>query len=135
MKRRARKKLKIKIPEYLRQAVEFYGSFNEDFLKQINDTAKLTKTNTATVIQQLLTVYMAQDFAIYSTMGKTKTFQRAFQFTPEGLISGNQLSEQVAAEVTKAAEDLRSRLEAMKHGKMKETIISFEEAGLMSARL
>jgi len=121
--------------EYLRRCEKFHRSFHPDFLTQIEQAAELSKQDVPTVIQQLLTVYMAQDFAIYEVMGKTKTYSRAFSYEKGKLVTGNELSDKVAAEVKAEAMALKKRLEAMKEGKIEATVITREEAGLMAARL
>jgi len=122
--------------EYLRKCAKFYRAFSPDFLAQIEKAAEISKQDVPVVIEQLLTVYMATNFAINETMGPTKTWSRSFQYDSSGrLITGNELSEKVTKEVKEAAGALKKRLEEMKEGKIKATVITQDEAGMMSARL
>ena len=122
--------------EYLRRCEKFHRSFDADFLAQIEKAAELSKQDVPTVLQQLLIVYMGQDFAINETMGKTKTWARAFQYDSTGrLITGNELSDKVTAEVKEAALGLKKRLEGMGEGKIEQTVVTQEETSLIAARL
>ena len=127
---------KLTTSEYLRQCEKFYRAFDPDLIHQLEKAAELSKQDIPTVITQLLLTYMGQDFAINETMGKTKTWARAFQYDSTGrLITGNELSDKVTAEVKEAALGLKKRLEGMKEGKVKQTVVTRAEAGLMSAQL
>jgi len=127
---------KLNSSEYLRRCETFHRSFEPDFMAKLEKAAELSKQDVPTVIQQLLTIYMAQDFAINDTLGPTKTWARSFQYDSTGrLITGNELSEKVTKEVKEAAGALKKRLEGMKEGKAESITISRSEASMMSARL
>lgn len=110
---------------------EMLAGFDEDFLAQIEKTAEIARTDIFTVIEQLLTVYMAQDYAIYDTLGVTKTFSRAFQIERDGIMRGDRLSKSVESEVREAVQALLEKLQTAENG----IRITREEAALLCARM
>ena len=125
--------MKMTFTDLLITGATMYADFDPDFLKQMKEIAEKVKLDMPTVIQQLLLVYAAQDAAILKTFGVSKTYQRAFQFNEHGLITGNQLSDAVFAEVKEAALALRERLEGNR-GAGAPLKISKDTAALLAAR-
>jgi hypothetical protein len=127
------KKQNINEPEYVRQAIDFYATFDVHFLEKIYIHAEGQKIPMPIVIQQLLTSYLAQDYAFLEVFGKpTRAFARAFQHDEKGLIEGNDLSELVLKQTKEDIAGLREKLvESVQEEKS--VRISKEEATIMGA--
>ena len=125
----------VKVPAYVLEALDFYGSFNVHFLEHIYSTAEKVKLPMSKVIQQLLVAYINADTAIIEEFGTGgKTYQRAFQYDKDGLIEGIEHMDLVYKQVKKEACALREKLEnAAKDGYP--VMITKEDAALMAARL
>lgn len=127
------KKQAINDPEYVRQAIDFYSSFDVHFLEKIFSTAESHKISMPLTIELLLTSYLSQDYAFMEIFGKpTNAFVRAFQHNADGLIEGNDLSELVLRQTKDDIAGLREKLiESVQEGKS--VRISKEEATIMGA--
>jgi len=126
-------KQEISIPEYMRQALENWTSFNVHFLEKIYILAEDQKIPMTLVIQQLLTSYLGQDYAFQDVFGMpTRAFTRAFQHDEKGLISGNKLSELVFQQTLADIAGLRNKLiQSVQEGKA--AVITKEEAAILGA--
>lgn len=125
----------VKVPQYVLEALDFYGGFDVHFLEHIYSTAQKMKLPMPIVIQQLLEAYINADVAIMEVFGTGgQTYRRAFQYDEAGLIEGIKHADLVYSQVKKEALDLKKKL---KRGS--ETgapvKISKEDAALMAARL
>jgi hypothetical protein len=133
--RKAAEDRNMKTPEFVNEALDFYGAFDVGFLDQMQITAGKLDLQIPRVIENLLQTYIATDSAISETF-KTQahTFKRAFQYDERGLIKGSRLSNKVYKDQKKTAQDLLKRLkEASEQGT--ETFISKQDAGLLTAIL
>ena len=126
---------KLNSSQYLRKCERFFRSFDPDFMANLQKAADSNSIDVPTLITQLLMTWMATEKAILDVFGSSKVWQRAFQLGPNGLRVGDELSDQVYAEVKEEALGLKKRLEKMKKGKVKQTVVTREEATLMSASL
>lgn len=113
---------------------EMLADFDVDFLKEMEAFSKRTRLPIWTVIQNLLTVYVARDVALSEIFGSS-TWREAFRFDDAGIISNNRLSADVYEHTKAEAESLLKRLQASAAGAEKETYISRHEAGLLAAVL
>jgi hypothetical protein len=105
------KKQNINEPEYVRQAIEFYSTFDVHFLEHIYALGEKTKLPMPLVIQQLLASYLAQDDAYMDKFKKpSKAFQRAFQYDENGLIQGNAHSDLVFEQTKEDIEKFKGYL-------------------------
>ena len=97
----------IKLPEYVNEALDFYGAFDVHFLEHIHSTAEKVGLDMPTVIENLLQAYVAVDCANTDTF-KTggSTYRLAFQYDENGLIRGNALSDSIYSTAKKVAERL-----------------------------
>lgn len=93
----------INLPEYVRQALDFFASFDPAFLAIMEKAAEISKLDIPTVIQNLLVFYMAKDQAEYNVNGPTSTYKSAFRFDETGLVTGEKLHSLVYAEQEKEA--------------------------------
>ena len=128
------KELKVKVPRFVNDAIEFYGSFNPGFLEQIQTVAGQLLLPVPTVLQNLLMSYMASEKATLDVFpgGRPKAFQRAFQFEGTSLIVTDDLSEKVYAQAKRDAETVKRKLED--RGPTKNfTALSIEEGALISS--
>ena len=126
--------MKISPSELIRRASNLYLNFDESFLEQMEKTAIAVKLDVSTTIQQLMTVYVATDAAIVEKFGISKTFERAFQYDQNGLITGNEHAKKVKDEVLAGIDGLMGKLkESQKIGK--EAFITKPEAVLLAARV
>jgi len=124
----------VKFPDFVRDSIEFYASFSEGFLSQMNITASSMKLPIPVIIENLLMTYIAADSARLDVFGvKPKAFQRAFLFTEKGLITGAQVSEICYEMAINDAKNVKKRLEiGVERGEMVQ--INTEEAiDLLSA--
>ena len=127
----------LSFTDYVREALENWSTFDTHFLEKIFIHAQGQKMPMPIVIQQLLTSYMAQDYAFMEVFGKpTRAFARAFQHDVKDkklvLIEGNDLSEVVLQQTKEDIAGLRDKMiEASESGKPLH--ISKQEATILAA--
>ena len=124
-----------KIPEYVNDALDFFGAFDVHFLEHIHSTAKKIGQNMPTVIENLLQAYMSIDIAnseVFKVGGHT--YRQAFQYDENGLIRGNKLSDKVYEDHKKVAKTLLDKL-AMAAREKKEVFVSHEDAAILASVL
>lgn len=106
------KKHDVPIPQYVREGLDFYASFDVHFLELIDGVAKKMQLPLITTIENLLRAYMATENVMVETYGTPpKTMQRAFQLDKDGLITGTKLSLLVFDQAKVDAETLKKKLE------------------------
>ena len=127
------KKRAINDPQYVREAIDFYSSFDVHFLEKIYTHAESQKIPMPKVIQNLLCSYFGQDYAFMEVFGKpTRAFARAFQHDENGLIEANDLSDLVERQTKEDIAGLREKLvESVQDGKAAH--ITKEEASILGA--
>ena len=107
----------MKVPDMLRAGISFYVSFDPAFISIMERAAKISKLDVPTVIQNLLTFYLAKDQAEYNIFGPTRTYGSAFRFDNGALVTGERLHELVYAEEEKAAKDILKKFKRASENK------------------
>jgi len=123
------------LTDLVKDGVELMAGLPDDFLKQFQKICDTTRLPFSTVFVQFLLVYAAQDAACLKVYEHSNTFQRAFQFDHEGLITGDKLSEKVYNEVLKNAKDLKKRMKENADGKTENLVLSKPEAAQISIQM
>lgn len=90
------------------------AEFSDGFLEQIEKIAETTRLSVSQTIIQLLLVYVSKDAATLKARKRSDTFELAFRYDKNGLITGDQLSDMVFDEQKAALKDLYDRWEANK---------------------
>lgn len=88
------------------EGARMLADFDEGFLDEMQKASDRLRLNRSTVIQQLMINYLAFDMAMMEVLGTSKTFERAFRFGPDGLITGDELSKQIQKETEKDLREL-----------------------------
>jgi hypothetical protein len=123
------------LSQIVSSAVDFYLAFPPGFMAELQKISDMVKLPISVVIVHLMQVYSAQDAALIKYFGKSKTFSRAFRFDPKkGLLSGDELSDLVFAEVSKEIEGIIEKAERSKRVK-KPAELKIDEASLLSQLL
>jgi len=123
------------LTDLVKDGVELMAGLPDDFLKQFQKICDTTQLPFSTVFVQFLLVYAAQDNACLEVYKHSNTFQRAFQFDHEGLITGDKLSARIYDEVEKNATDLKKRMKENADGKTEDLVLSKPEAAQISIQM
>ena len=124
------------LTELVLTGIRMMTDFNDDFLRQIDEVAEMSKISTSRIMAQLLTVYVAQDSALLEIFGKSQTYKMSLQHDSSGkLITGDELSKKVFKETLAAAQNLKTRLKKSSKGKNKKTFISYEDASQLATQM
>ena len=123
------------LSQLIKDGAEIMAGFPDEFLAQFKQMVESTKMDMPTVLVQLLVTYFAQDAALAKVYGISNTYQRAFQFDQEGLISGDRLSKKVYNEVLKNAKDLKKKLEENASGQTEYAVLSNADAAQIAIQM
>jgi hypothetical protein len=101
----------ITITELVKRSLKFYLGFPPGFIERMEKAAKEYETDVSTMVARLLLVYVATDKAIIDNFGVSKTYQRAFSFTPDGkLIPAEEISDKTYEEMDKVCKKFLKKL-------------------------
>lgn len=129
----AAKAHKLDVPEFSRQAIEFYSDFDPDFLKQVKKIADGLRLPVAITVQNLLMSFIAHEAAVLETFPnwRPKMTERAFQLEGGKLVTSDKLSEIAKAQALRDAQAIRGKLVEVKKGG--EAKITYTQAATLAA--